>query len=190
VAQGLLTAVHVLLSLTLLKVVPGTHASHMRSAVAEPAVFWPWPAGHVAQAEHAPLPATSLKWPAAHAAQSRSDVVVGAALRYSPAAHSALTAVHALPLSVLLKVATPSHASHTRSAVAEPAVFWPWAAGHVAQAAHASLPAVVLNICSGHSEHTRSDVVVGSAVEYSPAEQVFTVWHTRSDVVVGAVNVN
>ena len=120
------------------------------------------------------------------------------------AAHAMLTEAHALPSSVLLKVATPSHASHTRSAVAEPAVFWPWPAGHVAQAehaplpaavlkwpaAHASLPAVVLNICSGHSEHTRSDVVVGSAVEYSPAEQVFTVWHTRSDVVVGAVNVN
>ena len=105
-------------------------------------------------------------------------------------AQGLLTAVHVLLSLTLLKVVPGTHASHMRSAVAEPAVFWPWPAGHVAQAAHASLPAVVLNICSGHSEHTRSDVVVGSAVEYSPAEQVFTVWHTRSDVVVGAVNVN
>ena len=96
---------HMLLSSTLVKLVPSTHASHRRSAVAEPAVFWPWPAGQVAQAEHAPLPAAVLNWPAAHAAQSRSDVVVGAALRYSPAAHSALTEAHALLLSsTLLKV--------------------------------------------------------------------------------------
>ena len=187
-AQGL-TAVHVLSSSTLLKVVPATHASHSRSAVAEPSVSWPLPAGHVLQAAHAPLPIVFLKWPSGHGEQVRSDVVVAATSRYSPLAHALPTWRHTVPSSALLKVVPVTHASHSRSAVAEPSVFWPWPAGHVAQAVHASLPAVVLNIFAGHSEHTRSDEVVGSAVEYSPAEQVLIARHSRSDVVVGALNV-
>jgi hypothetical protein len=55
-------------------------ASQTRSAVAEPAVSWPWPAAHVRQASHASLPAPTLKVPLMHKVQTRLEDAVGAAV--------------------------------------------------------------------------------------------------------------
>ena len=75
----------------------------------------------VRQGLHASLPAVALNSPAAHVAHVRSLERVGALSRYSPAAHGALTAAHALPSSAVENVEPSSHALHTRSATAEPA---------------------------------------------------------------------
>lgn len=138
----------------------------------------------------ASLPAVALNWPAAHVAHVRSLESVGAWSRYWPAAHGALTAVHALPSSVAENVDPSTHALHTRSATAEPACDSPWPAAHVCHATQAWLPGAALNMPLAHGAHSRSDEAPKVAVSYSPGAHTVMAWHTRSAAPVGAANVN
>ena len=154
--------------------VPTVQAAHWRSVVAEPGVAWPWPTGHVAHAVHAWLPAEDLNVSKVHEAHVASLATVAALLMYSPAAHTPRTASHASPLSVAEKVAPATHGAHVRSAVAEPAMDWPWPTAHVLQATHAELPAVALNMPLVHAVHSRLDEGPALTVSYSPAPHVVT----------------
>ena len=116
------------------------------------------------QVAQASLPAATLKEPLAHAVHTRSDVAVAAALRYMPASHTALTDSQAAPSLVVENADPEAQASQTRSAVAEPAVSWPWPAAHVRQASHASLPAPTLKVPLMHKVQTRLEDAVGAAV--------------------------
>ena len=75
-------------------------------------------------------------------AHVRSALALAALFMNEPAAHGALTALHALPSFTSEYVVPTTHAAHWRSAVALPALDMPWPTGHVAHAVHASLPAV------------------------------------------------
>ena len=77
---------------------PAAHWLHPRSDEAEGATDCPWPAPQVAHAAQDPRPAEAVN-PLVQSAQVRSDEVVSSAVSYLPAAHSALNAVHAAPLS-------------------------------------------------------------------------------------------
>jgi hypothetical protein len=117
--------------------------------------------------------AVSVYWPLGHVAlcvvQPRSLVVVGASCSYSePDAHR-VTAAHAAPSLLPEKVEPCTHAAHTRSAVAEPALVMPEAAGHVFHAAHELRPALAVNVPSAHAAHTRLLLAVATAVTRLPA---------------------
>lgn len=124
-AHGSLACVHASALLLSEKAVPGWHAMHERSAVAEPSVRRPSPAAQVRQAEHAPLPCEDLKVLAGQAEQTRSLSAVKGLDMYLPSAHGVLTGWHALPSLVAEKVDVPSQTVHTRFAVAEPAAVSP-----------------------------------------------------------------
>ena len=68
-SHAALTGVHVEPSMVSENVVPALQAAHTRSAVVEPAVACPWPAGHVRHAAHAWLPAVALNVPSASPCQ-------------------------------------------------------------------------------------------------------------------------
>ena len=84
-----------------------------------------------------PVGAANVYWPCGHAArcveQPRSDDTVGFVDSHSPCLHT-VTAAHAAPSLAPDQLAPATHASQTRLAVALPAVFWPWPAGHVRHA--------------------------------------------------------
>ena len=67
----------------------------------------------------------ALNVPVAHATHVRSLLAVALNLVYVPAAHLALTATHASPLSAPEYVEPATHAAHCRSAVAEPSADMP-----------------------------------------------------------------
>ena len=77
-----LTTAHAPPSFTLENVVTPSHATQVRSAVAEPSFSRPKPAAHVRHAVHAWLPGVALKVPPAQAAHSRSDDAPGATVWY------------------------------------------------------------------------------------------------------------
>ena len=113
--------------------------------------------------------APALNEPAAHAAHVRSLLLVAAAVVWKPAAHGALTATHAAPLSTAENVAPATQEAHWRSAVAVPAADWPWPAGHVAHTAQLSVAVVLaltlaLNEPFAQAAHVRSLLTVAAAV--------------------------
>ena len=187
-AQGWLTASQDAVPTDFEKDTPAWHAVHERSVLSVPAAQ-PNPAGHVPHATHAWLPDVALKELAPHTRQVRSVDAVGALSMYAPAGHGAPTAAHALPSLDLENVVTPSHAPHSRSAVAEPAAVWPSPAGHVRHAAHAWLPEVALNSPAAHAAHSRSDDAPGATVWYSPFWHAVMAEHTRSACECGGVDV-
>jgi hypothetical protein len=189
--HGALTAVHASPLFAGENVEPATHPAHLRLALAEPATDMPWPTAHVAHAAHSSTASVvlmpALKVPATQLVHCRSLLAVAAAVVRNPAAHGALTAVHASPLFAGENVEPATHPAHWRSAVAEPTEDMPCPAVQVAHVAHASLPAAALNMPAGHAEHMRLDVSVGAMISYSPAAHVVMSRHTRSVVVVAAV---
>ena len=86
-----------------------------------------------------PVGAANVYWPCGHAdrcvEQPRSDDTVGFVDSHSPCLHT-VSGAHAAPSFAPDHVpcAPAAHASQTRLAVALPAVFWPWPAGHVRHA--------------------------------------------------------
>ena len=194
-AHVALTAAHASPLLTDENVEPTTHGAHWRSAAAEPSADLPSPTAHLAHTAQLSVAMVlaltlALKVPKAHAVHTTSLLALAAVVVNVPAAHGALTATHASPLSSVEYVEPATHAAHWRSAVAEPATDMPCPAGHVVHAAHASLPAVALNVPSGHALHTRLDVLVNAVVSYSPTAHVEMSWHTRSELSVAAVKMN
>jgi len=93
--QPAVIVAHAAPSSAALKVVPLLQATQVRSTVALPATFWPWPAGQVAQAAQEDSPALAVNVPEAHAVHVRSLEVVSTAVSYSPAGHSAVRAAQA-----------------------------------------------------------------------------------------------
>lgn len=131
---------------------------------------WPKPAAHVAHGAHVLRPGDSVNVPIAQSLHARSLVGVAAAVMYVPAAHAALTAVHAMVLLVAENVAPATQAEHCRSAVLVPSVARPWPAGQVLHVVHAaSFPTVLLNWPAGHIAHVRSEVAVAALSWYAPA---------------------
>ena len=143
--HGAPTAAHALPSLDVENVVTPSHAPHWRSAVAEPAAVWPWPAGHVRHAAHAWLPAVALNSPAAHAAHSRSDDAPGATVWYSPFWHAVM-------------------AEHTRSACECGGVDVYCPLGHVA----ACVAHVRSEVSEGASVSNSPSVHVSTATQPAP----------------------
>ena len=160
--------------------------------MALPATESPLPAGQVRHAAHVPWPAVEVNVPAAHGLHSRSDVSDGALDSHEPAAQGAASVVHErpyMPSSAVEKLAPSMQASHRRSAVAEPAALTPSPAAQVRQALHAPLPTAALKWPSAQGLHTRSLLIVDSAVENVPVAHVVMSVHWRSDVPVGAFDV-
>ena len=91
--------VHGLPSSALEKVVPSMHAAHMRSTVAEGALLWPWPGGHVAHLPQEACPVPDVKVPASQKPHVMSAEAVAEAVMCVPAGHGARTALHAEPSS-------------------------------------------------------------------------------------------
>ena len=91
---------------------PATHAAHWRFAVALPALDSPWPTKHVDHVVHASLPAAALKVPCAQVAHVRSALALAALSMNKPAAHGALTGLHALPSLTSEYVVPTTHAAH------------------------------------------------------------------------------
>ena len=170
------TATHALPSLTVEYDVPTTHAAHWRSAVAEPALDWPWPTAHVVHTAQLSVASVvlvlALNEPPAHAAHCRSLLAVAATVVRKPGAHGALTAWHAAPLSTAENVEPATHAAHWRSLTASPSTDSPWPLGHVAQVAQLSVASVVLvvalNVPAAHAAHCRSLVAVAATIVRKP----------------------
>jgi hypothetical protein len=95
-----------------------------------------------------------------------------------PMAHGALTLWHALLSSVFEYVVTPSHASHMRLAVDEPADISPVPTGHVRHAAQSASPADALNVPLAQLAQVKSLEIVEASFIYSPAAHgTRTGWH-------------
>ena len=121
---------------------------------------------HVSNEPHEPTMQSRL--------QTRSTDAVGETVSVYPAAQGAVVSLQAAPLSVAEKVAPATHGAHVRSAVAEPAMDWPWPTAHVRQAVHVALPAVALKVSLVHAVHSRLDEGPALTVSYSPAPHVVT----------------
>ena len=131
-AHGSRTALHAALLSALENEVPSKQRLHVRSVVAEPAVSSPDPAGHVAHALHAALPALALKCPPAQSVQTRSDDAPGATVSYWPAAQMVM-------------------ALHTRSAVPCGAAEVYCPSGHDAVCVAHKRSVTTLGFCVSHS---------------------------------------
>jgi len=175
------TATHALPSLAAEYVVPGTHAAHWRSAEAEPAAVMPRPAAHADQSVQEAWSAVAVNLPSAHAVHTRSLLAVAPASVNVPAVQLVWAVVQALPLSAAENVEPARQASQTRSAVAEPAVSWPWPAAHVAHGAQELSPATAVKVPLAQSAHVRSFVEVGAVSSYVPGAQlVLRSWQVSS----------
>lgn len=130
---------------------------------------WPVPAAHVRHAAHELCPALSVKVPAAHAAHTRSLLAVAAFAVCWPAAHGALTAAHASPLSTDENVLPATHGAHTRSVLGVPSTDSPEPTPHVDHAAHCACPALDVNCPCAHDAHTRSLLAVAAFEVRCPA---------------------
>jgi hypothetical protein len=95
-AHDELTAVHFAPLFTFENVVPGTHAAHSLSAVAEPCTFVPEPSGQVRHSLQALFPADDLNCPETHMAHVRSAEGVAAVTKYNPTPQTGLTCLQAL----------------------------------------------------------------------------------------------
>ena len=93
----------------------------------------------------------------------RSLEVVAAVAWCWPLEH-VCTATHAAPLSTVENVVPSTHAAHSRSDVAEPAVLWPELMAHVAHAAHVDKPAVAVKVPLAQAAHVRSMLAVAAVV--------------------------
>jgi hypothetical protein len=167
---------------------PDWQAAHWRSATAEPATDRPEPIGHVthvAQLSTASVVLVpALKAPAAQLAHCRSLLAVAAAVVRNPAAHGALTAVHASPLFAGENVEPATHPAHWRSVVAEPTKDMPWPAVHVAHVEQLSVAVVLVLVLAlkesnAQASHSRSLLEVAPCLVNVPAEHfALTETHT------------
>ena len=139
-----LTSTHASEPMTSEKVAPVTHTAHWRSDEAVPSPEKPKPTAQVAQGSHVFMPEVAVNVPSVQAAQLRSVAEVGAAASYVPASHAALTDSQEAPSLVLENAEPARQAPQTRSAVAEPAVSWPWPATHAPHAAQELSPALAV----------------------------------------------
>ena len=130
--HGALTAAHELPSLTLEYSMTPSHATQVRSAVAEPSCCRPKPTAQVRQAVHASLPAVPLKVPCSQLAHVRSDDGPGATVSYWPAAQMVM-------------------ALHTRSAVPCGAAEVYCPSGHDAVCVAHKRSVTTLGFCVSHS---------------------------------------
>ena len=81
---------------------PATQAVQVRSSTTEGAMpLLPSPMGHVDQGAHEDWAALVVKVPVAQSSHVWSELAVAATATYLPAAHAALTAVQAAPLSAV-----------------------------------------------------------------------------------------
>ena len=138
------TALHASPLLAVENVASCVHAAHWRLAVAEPALDWPWLAGHVRHGVHDICPALAVKCSAAHALHVRSAAAVATAVVYMPEAHGALTRSHASALFTLEYVLPTTQAAHWRSVEAEPSCRIPVPASQSWKVVQAPLPLAVL----------------------------------------------
>jgi hypothetical protein len=148
-------------------VLPNTQGVHRRSAVAEPALDMPEPAGQVDHSVHAIMPLLAVKVPEPQSAHVRSLLVVARAVVNLPAAHGALTQVHAVSPPPE-KVDPSTHTAHCRFSVADPACTTPEPAGQVDQVVQDPWPAEDANDPSWHGVHVRSLLAVAAAVVNEP----------------------
>lgn len=100
-AQAALTTAQAVPSSVVEKVLPATHAAHVRSVVVLPSAVLPSPMGHRLCAAQADCPKLSVKKPSAHTVQTRSLLAVGAVVCPYPTRHTSVTGTQALPSSVL-----------------------------------------------------------------------------------------
>lgn len=105
------------------------------------------------------------------------------------AAHALRTGWHSLTPRDGEKFALATHASHTRSAVAEPGVSCPKPAAQVPHAVLAVMPEEDVKVPGATSPHTRSDEALEGEDSKVPATQVAMALHTRSAWLCGAVEV-
>ena len=193
-AHGSRTALHAALLSALENEVPSKQRLHVRSVVAEPAVSSPDPAGHVAHALHAALPALALKCPPAQSVQTRSDDAPGATVSYWPAAQMVM-ALHtrsAVPLGATDVYWSAGHVSlcvrHVRSVVSVGlAVSYSFAV-HVVTATHASPLAFGEYVePATHVAHWRFAIALPATAMPEPVAQMFHAVHAVSPAT--AVNV-
>ena len=112
----------------------------------------------------------ALKVPGAQSAHWRSWLMEAATVVRVPGPHGVCTGTHAAPSFLSEYVWPATQKPHWRSAVTEPAAATPFPTGHVAHVAHASLPAVALNVPGGQEAQTRSELVVEALLMNVPAE--------------------
>jgi hypothetical protein len=146
---------------------PLMQGAHSRSATAVPALDMPEPAGHVDHSVHAIMPLLAVKVPEPQSAHVRSLLVVARAVVNLPAAHGALTQVHAVSPPPE-KVDPSTHTAHCRFSVADPACTTPEPAGQVDQVVQDPWPAEDANDPSWHGVHVRSLLAVAAAVVNEP----------------------
>ena len=192
--HGALTAAHELPSLTLEYSMTPSHATQVRSAVAEPSCCRPKPTAQVRQAVHASLPAVPLKVPCSQLAHVRSDDAPGATVSYWPAAQMVM-ALHtrsAVPLGATDVYWSAGHVSlcvrHVRSVVSVGlAVSYSFAV-HVVTATHASPLAFGEYVePATHVAHWRFAIALPATAMPEPVAQMFHAVHAVSPAT--AVNV-
>ena len=105
---------------------PALHATHLRSADAEPATSRPSPAAHVDHVAQLSVLSVELmpdlNVPASQGEHLRSLVEVAAVTVKEPVPQGVFTELHSAPLTSAENVAPATHAAHVRSFVAEPGV--------------------------------------------------------------------